>query len=306
MKLKDILRKALLQEATEKMPDPCNKLGEGKQFCKKLQNILSSGTGGKGSKKLQELSFKLFHQLRNGDYLSMGDKIVLEPGNKFYDDRIVDMYELLKILKKHNACSTIRSVVEKDIEKLGNKKMTMRIDDKQSYSLFNRINTHSTNQSFILTKLALALNKEKDFLFNKVDTYTPDQIIDEMTEALNDREILNRLDSLVGELIAEPESKQSMMDAFNFSRNKGYQVEDEAWGALRKSGYEVYPFTDDFGFIDYFGIDMIAVDDKGAHPVQVSSQMKQYPKIFNWSADDCKPFALFKSGNKFIKYSPFA
>jgi hypothetical protein len=91
MKLKDILRKALLQEATEKMPDPCNKLGEGKQFCKKLQNILSSGTGGKGSKKLQELSFKLFRQLRNGEYLSMGDRIVLEPGNKFYDDRIVDM-----------------------------------------------------------------------------------------------------------------------------------------------------------------------------------------------------------------------
>ena len=127
-----------------------------------------------------------------------------------------------------------------------------------------------------------------------------------MTEALNDREILNRLDSLVGELIAEPESQQSMMDAFNFSRNKGYQVEDEAWVGLRKSGYEVYPLTDDFGFIDYFGIDMIAVDDKGAHPVQVSSQMKQYPKIFNWSADDCKPFALFKSGDKFIKYSPFA
>lgn len=306
MKLQDILRKALIQEATEKMPNPCDKLGEGKQFCKKLQKVLSTGTGGKGAKKLQELSFKLFRQLRNGDYFSMGDRVVLEPGNKFYEDRIADMHELLKILKKHNACSAIRSAVEKDIEKLGTKKMTMRIDDKQTYSLFNRINTHSTNQSFILTKLALALNNEKDFLFNKVDTYTPDQIIDEMTEALNDREILNRLDSLIGELIAEPESQQSMMDAFNFSRNKGYQVEDEAWEVLQKSGYDVYPFTDDFGFIDYFGIDMVAVDDKGVHPVQVSSQMKQFPKIFEWSAGDCKPFALFKSGDKFIKYSPFA
>lgn len=306
MKFKDILKKTLIQEATEKMPDPCNKLGEGKTFCKSLQKILSTGTGGKGAKTLQELSFKLFRKLRNGDFVSMGEKVVLEPGNKFYEDRIKDMYDLVAILQKTNSCSAIRTAVEQDIEKVGNKKMTMRIDDQQKYSLFNRINTHSTNQSYILTKLAQELNKEKDFLFSKIDTYSSDQIIDEMLEALNDRDILNRLDSIVDMLVQDKDSQQSMMDAFNFSRNKGYEVEDQAWNALKKSGYDVYPFSDDFGFIDYFGIDMIAVDERGAHPVQVSSKIKHYPKIFNWTASDCQPFALFKSGDKFVKYSPMA
>jgi hypothetical protein len=51
---------------------------------------------------------------------------------------------------------------------------------------------------------------------------------------------------------------------------------------------------------------MVAVDDKGAHPVQVSSKMKSNPKIFDWEAPDCKVFALAKSGDKFLKHSPLA
>jgi len=305
MKLVNLLREALINEI-EKKPNPCDSLGEGKNFCKSLQKILSTGTGGKGAELLKKKSFDIFKDLRDGDYISMGDKIVLQPGNKQFEDRISDMVLLRNILKKHNSCSAIVSAVEEDMRKLATKGLTMLVDDEQKYSLFNRINTHSTNQAYILSLLALQENKSKDFKFYKIDTFDNRQIIEEVTELLNDPSTMNKLDSLISTLINNPETQQQILDAFNYSRNVGYAVEDAGWNALKSIGYEVYPFSDDFGFVDYFGIDMVAVDDKGAHPVQVSSQMKSNPKIFEWEAPDCKVFALAKSGDKFLKYSPLA
>jgi len=305
MKLVNLLREALINEI-EKKPNPCDSLGEGNKFCKGLQNILSTGTGGKGAELLKKKSFDMFKQLRDGDYISMGDKIVLQPGNKQFEDRISDMVLLTKILKKHNSCSAIVKAVEQDMKKLATKGLTMLVDDEQKYSLFNRINTHSTNQSYIITLLALEENKKKDFKFYKIDTFDNRQIIEEVTELLNDPSTMSRLDTLISNLINNPDTQQQILDAFNYSRNVGYAVEDAGYNALKSIGYEVYPFSDDFGFIDYFGIDMVAVDDKGAHPVQVSSKMKSNPKIFDWEAPDCKVFALAKSGDKFLKYSPLA
>jgi hypothetical protein len=234
----------------------------------------------------------------------MGDKIVLEPGNKFYEDRIQDMRTLKEVLQNNNSCSAIVSAVDQDMKKLEGKGMTMRVDDQQKYSLFNRVNTHSTNQAFIISKLAQEVNKKKSYKFYQMDTFDNNQIIEEVLDLLMDPSTMKDLDDLIGRLMKDENSQKAVMDAFNFSRNKGYEIEDEGWNALTKAGFDVFPFSDDFGFIDYFGIDMVAVKDGVAYPVQVSSQMKMNPKIFNYEAPDCKVFALYKSGNKFVKYSP--
>jgi hypothetical protein len=303
MKLLNLLKESLLLEV-EKKSDPCENLGEGKQFCKNLKNILDKGTGGKGSQKLKKQAISVFQELRNGDYISMGDKIVLEPGNKFYEDRIQDMRTLKEVLQNNNSCSAIVSAVDQDMKKLESKGMTMRVDDQQKYSLFNRVNTHSTNQAFILSKLAQEVNKKKSYKFYQMDTFDNNQIIEEVLDLLMDPSTMKDLDDLIGRLMNDENSQKAVMDAFNFSRNKGYEIENEGWNTLTKSGFDVFPFSDDFGFIDYFGIDMVAVKDGVAYPVQVSSQMKMNPKIFNYEAPDCKVFALYKSGNKFVKYSP--
>jgi len=303
MKLLSLLKESLLLEV-EKKSDPCEILGEGKQFCKNLKKILDKGTGGKGAEKLKKQAISVFQKLRNGDYISMGEKIVLEPGNKFYDDRIQDMIVLKDVLTKNNSCSAIVSAIESDMKKLENKGMTMRVDDQQKYSLFNRLNTHSTNQAYIITRLAQEINKKKSFKFYRMDTFDNNQIIEEVMDLLMEPSSMNQLDELIGRLMNDETSQKAVMDAFNFSRSKGYEIEDEGWNALKKAGFDVFPFSDDFGFIDYFGIDMVAVKDNVAYPVQVSSQMKMNPKIFNYEAPDCKVFALYKSGNKFVKYSP--
>lgn len=303
MKLLQLLKESLIQEA-EKRIDPCDNLSEGKTFCKNLQKILSSGTGGKGSDKLRKTAIKVFQELRSGDYISMGDKIVLEPGNRMFEDRIQDMKVMSKLLKDNKSCKAISSAIDEDIIKLATKGLTMRVDDQQTYSLFNRINTHSSNQAYIITKLAQEINKSKDFKFYRMDTFDNQQIIEEVQDLLQSSDTYQLLDNLIGRLMQNPETQKTIMDAFNFSRNKGYQIEDEGWNALKDLGYNVYPFSDDFGFIDYFGIDLLAVDSEGAHPVQVSSQMKSNPKIFQYLAPDCKVFGLYKSGDKFIKYQP--
>ena len=293
MKLLELLKEALILEV-EKRVDPCDGLGEGKVFCKNLQNILSTGTGGKGSEQLKKKSFSIFGQLRNGDYLSMGDRVELKPGNRLYEDRMADMRKMLELLQKTNACKVIQTEIEKDMVKLSGKNMTMRLDDNQSYSLFNRINTHSSNQSFILSKLAQQINKQTKYKFFKMDKFDNSQIIEEVMDLLNDPTTLSKLDTLITELMQDEQSQKTVMDAFNFTRNKGYEVEDAGWDTLRS-----------FGFVDYFGIDLLAIDDKGvAHPVQVSSQMKVNPKIFQYQAPDCQVFALYKSGDRFVKYSP--
>lgn len=304
MKLLELLKEALISEA-QKRVDPCDGLTEGKVFCKNLQTILSTGTGGKGSEQLKKKSISIFSQLRNGDYLSMGDKVELKPGNRFYEDRMGDMRKMLELLQKTNACKVIQTEIQKDMVKLSNKNITMRLDDNQSYSLFNRINTHSSNQSFILSKLAQQINKQTKYKFFKMDDFDNSQIIEEVMDLLNDPVTLSKLDTLITELMNDEQSQKTVMDAFNFTRNKGYEVEDAGLDTLRSSGYDVYPFSDDFGFVDYFGIDLLAIDDQGvAHPVQVSSQMKLNPKIFQYQAPDCQVFAIYKSGDRFVKYFP--
>jgi hypothetical protein len=132
MKLLEILREKLITEQAVHT-DPCEKLGEGKQFCKNLKKILDKGTGGKGAENLKKKAISVFQELRNGDYISMGEKIVLRPGNEFYEKRVKDMKRIVKLLDKHNSCKTIQKRVKKDIKKLEDKNMTMRVDDQQSY-----------------------------------------------------------------------------------------------------------------------------------------------------------------------------
>jgi hypothetical protein len=303
MKLLNLLRNTLILEQ-EKKSDPCQKLGEGKQFCKNLEKILDKGTGGKNAERLKKQAISVFQELRNGDYLSMGERIVLEPGNKFYDKRVKDMKKLVELLKNNNSCRSVQKNIKQDIKKLEGKNMTMRVDDQQSYSLFNRINTHSTNQAYILSKLAQEINKKESYKFYQMDSFDNDQIIEEVMGLLMDPVSLKLLDDLIGRLMSDQESQEAVMDAFNYSRTRGFEVENEGAQALKNAGYKVYKFSDDFGFVDYFGIDLLAVKNGKAYPVQISSQMKMNPKIFNYKDSDCKVFALYKSGNKFVKYSP--
>lgn len=302
MKFLPILSEAIITEA-EKRVDPCTKLGEGKEFCRKLNNILSFGKGGSGASLLKNKAIEVFRKLREEDYVSMGQKVILEPGTPLFDERISKLKKLMYTLWEHSSCPQIVKAIKNDIEVVGSKGLVMIVDDENQYSLLNRLDTHSSTQAFILTKAALE-EGEVSPLFFKIDTYDNNQIIEDVTEFLSKSETMNKLDDLITRLMKDLDNQTILMSALEFSRSRGQEVESEGAEALRQAGYEVIDFSGDFGFVDYFGIDLLAIDDEGAYPVQVSSQVKSNPKLFSYYGPDCKCFGLYKSPSGFTKYEP--
>ena len=303
MKFLPILSEAIITEA-EKRVDPCTKLGEGQAFCKKLNSILSFGKGGSGSSILKNKAIQVFKELREGDYISMGQKVVLEPGSPMFEERLSKLKKLMYTLWEHSSCPQIVKAIKNDIEIVGSKGLVMIVDDEQQYSLLNRLDTHSTVQAYILTKAALLEQAKNKTLFYKIDTYDNDQIIEDMTEYLSLSDTMTNLDNLITDLLKDTENQKIMMDSLEYSATRGQEVENEGAEALRKAGYEVVDFSGNFGFVDYFGIDLLAIDDDGAYPVQVSSVMKPNPKLFKFYGPDCKCFAMAKSTTGFTKYEP--
>lgn len=305
MKILPILSEAIITEA-EKRVDPCTKLGEGQAFCKRLNSILAFGKGGQGSSLLKNKAIEVFRELREGDYISMGQKVVLEPGTPMFEERLSKLKKLMYTLWENSSCPQIVKAIKNDIEVVGSKGLVMIVDDEQQYSLLNRLDTHSTTQSYILTKAALAQQAKNRTLFYKIDTYDNDQIIEDVMEYLSLPATMKELDDLITNLLKDPENQKIMMAALEYSSTRGQEVENEGAESLRKAGYEVVNFSGDFGFVDYFGIDMVAIDDDGAYPVQVSSVMKPNPKLFKFYGPDCKCFALAKSPSGFTKYEPLS
>lgn len=305
MKILPILSEAIITEA-EKRVDPCSKLGEGKEFCKRLNGILAFGRGGSGSGVLKKKAIEIFSELRQGDYISMGQKVVLQPGNPLFDERLKKLKKLMYTLWEESSCPNIIKSIKNDIDVVGTKGLQMIVDDAEQYSLLNRLDTHSTTQAYILTKAALEEATKGKHLFYKIDTYDNDQIIEDVLEFLNDSQSLTVLDDLITRLLQDPENQKIMIDALEYSRTRGQEVESEGAEALRQAGYKVIDFSGDFGFVDYFGIDLVAIDEEGAHPVQISSQMKSNPKLFKFYGPDCKCFAMYKSPSGFTKYEPLS
>jgi hypothetical protein len=94
-------------------------------------------------------------------------------------------------------------------------------------------------------------------------------------------------------------------NSLKYSREQGNKVESSVFNALRNKYGEdnVFEFSGDFGFVDYFGVDGIVVINGFAHPVQISSSVKT-PEIFKYSNSNCKPIGFYVSGKKIIRYEP--
>lgn len=303
MKLLQVLNNQVLTESISKS-NPCDSFSLGKQFCNKISKILDKGQGGKNAKVLKQKAVEIFQEIRQGDYTSMGEKVELKPGNPQFDERVNKLKKLMYILWENDSCSNIVERVQKDIDNVSTKGLKMIVDDDQAYSLLNRINTHHSVQAFVLTHLALMENKHTSHKFYKMDQLSEQEIIDEMLELLSDPSSIEMIDKKISELLNDPDNQSAIMQSIDYSRTAGEKIEQGAINVLKEMGYKVIPFSGDFGFVDYFGIDFIAIDENGAYPVQASSSIKYNPKIFEFRAPDCKCFALFKSKDGYVKYEP--
>jgi len=283
----------------QKLPNdanPCDSIGEGSEFCKKLSNILKSGRGGKGAKLFKKKSYDTFSKLRDEGFGKGMEVQTLEPGNPLFDARIDELKQFFGLLTKYNACSKMRNDIKNDIINVKKKQLKM-ITDEGEYSILNRLDTHYSGQAYILTLLA------KDLDFYLIDTYDNDQIIEEVELFILDKP--HRIKDKINTLMDD--ERGSVEDTLSYSKIKGGRVELGAVNAFKKLGYTVYNFATDFGFVDHFGVDMLVEKDGEIHPVQVSSQRKFNPEIAKYNDTDCECWMVYKdrSSNKYRKETIF-
>ena len=283
----------------QKLPNdanPCDSIGEGSEFCKKLSNILKSGRGGKGAKLFKRKSYDTFTKLRDEGFGKGMEVQTLEPGNPLFDARIDELKQFFGLLTKYNACSKMRNDIKNDIMNVKKKQLKM-ITDEGEYSILNRLDTHYSGQAYILTLLA------KDLDFYLIDTYDNDQIIEEVELFILDKP--HRIKDKINTLMDD--ERGSVEDTLSYSKIKGGRVELGAVNAFKKLGYTVYNFATDFGFVDHFGVDMLVEKDGEIHPVQVSSQRKFSPEITKYNDSDCECWMVYKdrNSNKYRKETIF-
>lgn len=288
-----------INESTSKKPDLCLKTESYTSFCKKIEKIIN---GRKGN--LSTISSNFFDEVvRNPNFF---ETITLKPGVDAFDSRLENLKELQTILSNNKSCPEIQSRLQNDIEILPTKGLTMVVDETNQYSLLNRLNSHYTAKSYLLTNLILDSVDKSEGEKIELNDISEDKIIELLKYVMNGNNIDIVSESLFDLLENNKDFREDFMGSLQYSRETGNKIEQEVFNILREKYGEknVIEFSEDFGFIDYFGIDGILIDGGSANPIQISSSVKTNPKIFEFSSESCTPMGFYKTGNKTIKYTP--
>jgi polyphosphate kinase 2 len=278
----------------------CNTLTNGREFCNKLSKILSTGRGGTNAKNIKEYAINVFREIMNNDFPSFGKRITLSGNTEAFTSRVEELEKFYNILDEYGVCKKMKNEVKRDIQNVEGKGLKMIVDDDENYSVLNRIDTHYTVRSYILTKMVL--DEELDI---DIDTLDTKDVIEQIRQSLFftgdktsfDSDTLNYLDRVINNLLSNEETKSVIINDLERTRSAGNKVESDAVEAFKKANYEVIDFTNDFGFVDHFGIDMVVIRDGKLRPVQVSSRQKENPMFFKYQDTDCDCMAVYKGRN---------
>jgi hypothetical protein len=287
----------LLNESSYKFKNLCDNLGSTSSFCKKIESILKDSRRG-GKNNMLKVSKDFFNKVvSNGDYFKT---IVLRPGIPEYDTRIEQLVKFKNLLESNGSCPRIVSDVSENINNLPDKELIMVVDSENQYSLLNRLDTHYSAKSYLLTNLMLRRLNNKENLNNISD----EKLREELYNVMSDNSVGEIAEYLSKTLETNKEFHDYFFGSLSFSRDKGNQVENDVFEFLRgKYGAEnVIEFSGDFGFVDYFGVDGVVIINGQAHPVQISTSAKSSPKIFQYTSESCKPLGFFKDKDKIIRY----
>ena len=287
-------KKENIQEAVKLKNQSCSQFTIGSKFCDTLTGLLKT----QGSFKSAAIDF--FNELLNNiDLTGPGQKVKLEPGNPHFDERYGELVRFYNILKDSGQCKKMLSAIEKDLESVKEKGLVMVVDNDDKYSLFNRLNTHYTNQAVILTKAILDSNKNWKSV-GEIDLWKPEMVKSNIIDYLDPTpENLEHIDRIISDILNDERETSMMLGDFDYTKGMGDVVESEIAKAFREKGYEVFEFGGDFGFVDHFGVDMVVMKDGKIHPVQASSMRKSNPKFFQFNEPDCQCWSVFPYGKSY-------
>jgi hypothetical protein len=289
---------SIISESKSHISQLCSHFNDKSKFCESVESVL------KGRKKsIFNKSQEFFNKvIKDSGYF---DVVTLEPGNRLYDERLSELIKFKDILEQYKSCPEIVNAVKKDIEILPKKGLKMNIDENNDYSIINRLNSHYTAQAYLLTKMIIDSLENEGFDTTRLINPSNEDVIKMIDHVLLEDYVVEVSENLSELLRNNEHFRKDLIGTLERSRELGNSVEDEVFSKLRGTyGDEnVFEFSDDFGFVDHFGVDGVVIINGVLHPIQISTSMKT-PKLFKYDSENCKTRGYFKSGNKIIMYEP--
>jgi hypothetical protein len=289
---------SIISESKSHISQLCSHFNDKSKFCESVESVL------KGRKKsIFNKSQEFFNKvIKDSGYF---DVVTLEPGNRLYDERLSELIKFKDILEQYKSCPEIVNAVKKDIEILPKKGLKMNIDENNDYSIINRLNSHYTAQAYLLTKMIIDSLENEGFDTTRLINPSNEDVIKMIDHVLLENYVVEVSENLSELLRNNEHFRKDLIGTLERSRELGNSVENEVFSKLRSTyGDEnVFEFSDDFGFVDHFGVDGVVIINGVLHPIQISTSMKT-PKLFKYDSENCKTRGYFKSGNKIIMYEP--
>jgi hypothetical protein len=289
---------SIISESKSHISQLCSHFNDKSKFCESVESVL------KGRKKsIFNKSQEFFNKvIKDSGYF---DVVTLEPGNRLYDERLSELIKFKDILEQYKSCPEIVNAVKKDIEILPKKGLKMNIDENNDYSIINRLNSHYTAQAYLLTKMIIDSLENEGFDTTRLINPSNEDVIKMIDHVLLEDYVVEVSENLSELLRNNEHFRKDLIGTLERSRELGNSVENEVFSKLRSTyGDEnVFEFSDDFGFVDHFGVDGVVIINGVLHPIQISTSMKT-PKLFKYDSENCKTRGYFKSGNKIIMYEP--
>lgn len=291
-KMIDTLKSVLIEnEINERMYCSSYTDDVKKKFCYVLERTLSQdakkGFYGKYKNKLVKKLDSIYGQFqkKNKQLDIVFDDI--KNYQTLFDEKISFLERFIDEL--HPGCKTL---MEKSISTLNNfkidgKKILMykkKVDENEfmAYSFLNRLNTNYSALAILLTDLSDKIGGiEKK----------PEEYLEHFFNS-------DKIDDLIVNLLSKPnDTIQTILNTITDIRKKGNYSEDEYKKYLTSEGIDFEDFSDDFGLVDFLGVDLLVkYPELGYYsPVQIKSAPMKFNEvqINRYEEPSCKCFLIY-------------
>lgn len=281
---------SILSESKSHTGELCSHFGANSIFCERVSTFIRHNKG--NSRKKSKDFFK--DVLQNSGKFKTID---LNPESDEYKKRESELKNFRNILATNNSCSGIVDEIDRELKDLPSKGLKMNVGENNEYDILNRLDTHYSAQAFLLTRMILDSLDEVGLKEQNLSTLDDKKIIELISFVLQDENVEEVAINLKRLLDTNKHFRDDLLGTIIYSKQKGANVENTIFDVLRKKyGSEnVYSFSNDYGFVDNYGVDGVVVFDGMSHPIQISTAPKTpEPKIFKHTSQSCKPIGYFK------------
>lgn len=254
-------------------------------LCGEIQKILSSSLSIKNTLKSRvNRLYKTFEGKQLESELFMDN---IKNQEDLFNEKINHLRNFIGFLP--SGCSKLKMKAEKSLKDLESKGRDILLYVRETetgkeirYSYLNRLNTNYTALSILITEYAINKNLINETPEDLIDMFIKNSDVDEFMF-----DVFNRETPVSGKIL----------NIIDDTRMRGNDTEEEFKKYLESLGVPFEDFSDDFGSVDFLGVDLLVKfpDHDYYSPVQVKSKSVQYDDVMisNYDEPQCKCYLIY-------------